>query len=57
MLDTGATRLFVSFKLAAKLPATVQTTIPLVVTLSMGKTIVATLVIELDMFKDDFIYT
>ena len=42
MLDTGAMRLFVSQKLAAKLPATVQTTMPLTVTLPMGKTMVAT---------------
>ena len=55
MLDTGATRLFISHKLAAKLPATAQTTTPLTVMLPMGKTMVATLAIQLDMLIDDFI--
>ena len=42
MLDTGTTRLFISHKLAANLLATIQTTMPLTVTLPMGKTMVAT---------------
>ena len=42
MLDTGTMRLFVSQKLAAKLPAMVQTTMLLTVTLPMGKTMFAT---------------
>ena len=42
MLDTGAMWLFVSQKLAAKLPATIQTTMPLTVMLPMGKTMVGT---------------
>ena len=57
MLDTGTTWLFISWKLAAKLPATVQTTMPLTVMLPMGKIMVATLAIQLDMLIDDFIYT
>ena len=57
ILDTGATWPFVSLKLAEKQPATIQTTIPLTVTLPMGKTMVATLAIQLDMLIDDFIYT
>ena len=56
MLDTGATQSFVSCKLAAKLPDTVQTTIPLAVILPMGKAMVATLAIQLDMLIDGFIY-
>ena len=40
MLDTGSTWSFVSQKLATKLPATVQTTMPLIVTLPVGKTMV-----------------
>ena len=43
-------------KLAAKLPATVQTTTPLPVKFPTGKTMVATLTIQLDMFLNDFIY-
>ena len=42
MLDTGTTWSFVIWKLAAKLPATIQTTTPLTVMLPMGKTMVAT---------------
>ena len=57
MLDTGIMQSFVSHKLAAKLPATVQTTMPLTVTLPMGKTMVATLAIQLDMLIADFICT
>ena len=53
MLDTGATWSFVSRKLAAKLPATIQTTTPLTVMLPMGKKMVATLAIQLDMLIDD----
>ena len=56
MLDTGTTQLFVSYKLAAKLPATAQTTMPLTITLLMEKTLVATAAIQLDIFVDDFIY-
>ena len=56
MLDTGTTWLFVSYKLAAKLPAIVQTTMPLTVMLPMGKTMFATTAIQLDMLIDDFIY-
>ena len=55
MLDAGATRLFVSHKLAAKLPATLQTTMPLNIMLPMGNTIVTTSAIQLDMFIDTFI--
>ena len=47
ILDTGAMRLFVSCKLAAKLPATVQPTTPLTIVLPMGKTLIATLAIQL----------
>ena len=57
MLDTGATQLFVSCKLAVKLPATVQTTTLLPVILPIGKAMIATLAIQLDMLIDDFIYT
>ena len=56
MLDTGAMQLFVSHKLAAMLLATVQTTTPLTVALLMGKKMVATLAIQLDMLVSDFIY-
>ena len=55
-LDTGATRSFFSCKLAEKLPAIVQTTMPLTVMLPTGKTMVATSAIQLDMLIDDFIY-
>ena len=55
MLDTGAMRSFVSCKLAANLPATTQTTMPLTVMLPMEKTMVATLSIQLDIVIDDFI--
>ena len=57
MLDTGAIRSFVSCKLAGKLTATVQTTMLLTVALPTGKTMLATLAIQLDMLIDDFIYT
>ena len=56
VLDTGATQLFVSRKLAAKLPDTIQTTMPLAVMLAMGKTRVATLAIQLDILIDNSIY-
>ena len=56
-LDTGAMWPFVSYKLATKLPATIQTTIRLIVTLLMGKTLVATSAMQLDIYIDDFIYT
>ena len=42
MLDTGAMWLFVNQKWAAKLLATMQTTMPLIITLPTGKTMVAT---------------
>ena len=57
MLTTGATQSFVSNKLPVKLPATIQTTIPLPVILPTGKTMVATSAIQLDILIDDFIYT
>ena len=38
MLDIGAMQSFVSHKLAAKLPATIQTTMPLTITFPTGKT-------------------
>ena len=56
MLDKGATWLFVSCKLAAKQPATIQTTMPLTTVLPIGKRLIATLAIQLDMLIDDFIY-
>ena len=56
MLDTGAMQLFMSCKLAVKLPAIVQTTMPLTIMLPTGKTVVATITIQLDMLIDDFIY-
>ena len=56
MLDAGAIWLFISHKLARKLPATVQTTMPLTIILPTGKTLVATSAIKLDMLIDDFIY-
>ena len=55
MLDTGATQLFVSYKLAAKLPATVWTTMPLTVMLPTGKMLVATLAIQLDILINEII--
>ena len=56
MLDTGATQSFMSCKLSAKLPATVQSTMQLTVILLTGKTMVATSAIQLDMLIDDYIY-
>ena len=56
MLDAGTMWLFVSRKLAAKLLATIQTTMPLIVTFPMGKKMVATKAIQSDMLIDDFIY-
>ena len=56
MLDTGITWSFVSCKLAAKLPAIVQTMMPLTVTLPMGKKKVATSAIQLDILIDNFVY-
>ena len=41
MLNTGAMWLFVNRKLAAKLPATIQTTTPLTIILPTGKILVA----------------
>ena len=57
ILDIGSTQLFVSYKLAAKLPAIVQTMTPLTIMLLMGKTMVTTSAIQLDMLIDTFIYT
>ena len=56
ILNTGATHLFVSCKLAEKLPATVQTTMPLIVMLTTEKILVAILAIQLDLLIDSFIY-
>ena len=56
MLDTGTMWSFVTCKLAVKLPATVQTTMPLTMLFPMGKALVATSAIQLDMLIDDFIY-
>ena len=42
MLDTSTTWSFVCQQLTAKLPATIQTTMPLTVTLPTGKKMVAT---------------
>ena len=56
MLDTGATQSFVSHKLAEKLLATIHTMKPLMVMLPMGKTMVATTAISLEMPIDNFIY-
>ena len=56
MLDTGAMWSFVSHKLATKLPATIQTIMPLTVILPARKTLVATLAIQLDMLIYNFIY-
>ena len=56
MLDTGTIQLFVSCKLTAKLTATIHTITPLTITLAMGKTMVATSAIKLDMLIDVFIY-
>ena len=56
MLDTGTTQPFVSYKLAAKLPATVQTTMPLTLVWQKGKTMVATLAIQLDTLIDIFFH-
>ena len=57
MLDTGSMQSFVSCKLAVKLPAIVQTMMPLTIILPTGKTMVATSAIQLDILIDDFIYT
>ena len=54
MLDTGAIWLFVGCKLAEKLPATVQTMKPPTAILPMGKTLVSTTAINLDMLIDEF---
>ena len=57
MLDTDAVQSLVSCKLAEKLPATIQTTMPLTVILLIGKTMVATLATQLDILIDYYIYT
>ena len=56
IFDAGAMQLFLSCKLAAKLSVTIQTTMLLTVTLPIGKMLVVTLAIQLDMFFDNFIY-
>ena len=56
IFDVGAMQLFVSCKLAANLSVTIQTTMLLTVTLPIGKMLVVTLAIQLDMFFDNFIY-
>ena len=56
MLNTGAMWLFVSHKLAEKLPATIQTMKPLTIMLPSRKTLVTTIAINLDILIDDFIY-
>ena len=56
MLDTGAMQSFIGCKLAEKLPATVQNLKPLIVMVPIGKIMVATMVIDLDMLIDNFIY-
>ena len=56
MLDTSTTWSFVHHKLIAKLPATIQTTMPLTVILPMGKIMVVTSAIQLDMLIYNFIY-
>ena len=57
MLDKGAMWSFTSHKLVAKLLAIVQTMMPLTVILPMGKAMVATSAIQLDILIDNFIYT
>ena len=42
MLDIDATQSFVSYKLAEKLPVTIQAMIPLTVIMPIGKTLIAT---------------
>ena len=57
ILDVGTTRSFASHKLAAKLPATIQSITPLITTLLTGKTLATTLAIQIDILTDDFIDT
>ena len=56
MLDTGVMWSFVSYKLAAKLLATVQTIMPLIIILLTREILVTTSVIQLDMLINDSIY-
>ena len=56
MLDTGAMLLFVSHKLAKKLPATIQMMKSLTTMLPMGMTLVAIMAIDLNMLINDYIY-
>ena len=56
ILDTGTTQSFINHKQAEKLPATVKTMIPMTVAFPMGKTLVATLAIQLDILINGFIY-
>ena len=54
--NTGAIQSFFSCKLAEKLQVTVQPIILLILKLPLGKTLIATKAIELDMLIDDLIY-
>ena len=56
ILDADAKYLFVSHKLTVKLLATVQPMTPLTIMLPMGKILVATSAIQLDMLIDILIY-
>ena len=56
ILDKGATYSLVSYKIAEKLPVTVQPMIPLTAILPKSKTLVATWAVKLDVLIDDFIY-
>ena len=56
IFDAGAMQLFISGKLAAKLSVTIQTTMLLTIILPIGKMLVVTLAIQLDMFFNNFIY-
>ena len=55
ILHIGAIHSFVNCKLVVKLPATVQTTMPLIVILPIEGILVATPAIQLDILIIDFI--
>ena len=57
MLDTGATRSFISNTFADKLNADVHNVEPLTVTLPTGRQLVTNKAVQLDMLIDDFGYT
>ena len=57
MLDTGATRSFISNAFAEKLKADVYNVEPLTVTLPTGRQLVTNKAVQLDMLIDDFGYT